>query len=98
MLRVDGDVIFKAGNLNLIIGPTASGKTCVLLALLGELHHVPTGLDSWYNLPRDKGVSYCAQEPWILNETIKVALPTFILWNLLRLQSILGEYSVWSRI
>lgn len=71
-LRVEGEVTFKAGALNLVVGPTASGKSSLLLALLGELHYIPQGDDSWYNLPRAGGVSYAAQEPWIMNESIKV--------------------------
>ncbi|KAF8310670.1 ATP-binding cassette transporter [Clavulina sp. PMI_390] len=70
-LRVDEEIIFTPGCLNLIVGPTASGKSSLLLALLGELHYVPSGVESWRSLPRDGGISYCAQEPWILNETIK---------------------------
>ncbi|KAF8308383.1 hypothetical protein DL93DRAFT_2100728 [Clavulina sp. PMI_390] len=70
-LRIDDEIVFAPGNLNLVIGPTGSGKSSLLLALLGELHYMPISSDSWMNLPRDGGVSYCAQEPWILNETIK---------------------------
>lgn len=64
--------MFQKGKINLILGPTGSGKTSLLLALLGELHFSPPGPDSWYNLPRDKGVAYAAQEPWVQNETIRV--------------------------
>lgn len=71
-LRIDGDIRFKRGAFNLIVGPTGSGKTSLLLALLGELHFSPPGPDSWFNLPKEKGVAYAAQEPWVLNETIKV--------------------------
>ncbi|KAF8308373.1 P-loop containing nucleoside triphosphate hydrolase protein, partial [Clavulina sp. PMI_390] len=70
-LRIDGEIDFAPGSLTLITGPTGSGKSSLLLALLGELHYLPSGVSSWFNLPRDGGVSYCAQEPWILNETIK---------------------------
>jgi ABC-type glutathione transport system ATPase component len=72
MLRIEDDLFFKRGAFNLIIGPTGSGKTSLLLALLGELHFSPPGPDSWFNLPRETGVAYAAQEPWVLNETIKV--------------------------
>lgn len=71
-LRIEDDLFFKRGAFNLIVGPTGSGKTSLLLALLGELHFSPPGPDSWFNLPREKGVAYAAQEPWVLNETIKV--------------------------
>ena len=73
-LRIDGDLFFERGAINLIVGPTGSGKTSLLLALLGELHFTPPGPDSWFNLPRENGVAYSAQEPWILNETIKACL------------------------
>lgn len=54
------------------MGPTGSGKTALLLALIGELHFSPPGPDSWFNLPRQGGVAYAAQEPWVQNETIRV--------------------------
>ena len=41
------------------------------MALLGELHYIPSGLDSWFNLPRENGVAYAAQESWVQNETIR---------------------------
>ncbi|KAH9166803.1 hypothetical protein EDB89DRAFT_2075434 [Lactarius sanguifluus] len=61
-LRVHGELLFKRGCFNLIIGPTGSGKTSLLMALLGEMHFVPMSPDSWYHLPREGGVSYAAQE------------------------------------
>ena len=71
-LRVHGELYFKRGHFNLIIGPTGSGKTSLLMALLGEMHFVPMSPDSWYHLPRADGVSYAAQESWVQNETIRV--------------------------
>ncbi|KAI9453050.1 P-loop containing nucleoside triphosphate hydrolase protein [Lactarius psammicola] len=71
-LRVHGELLFKRGCFNLIIGPTGSGKTSLpslLMALLGEMHFVPMSPDSWYHLPRSGGVSYAAQESWVQNET-----------------------------
>jgi ABC-type transport system involved in cytochrome bd biosynthesis fused ATPase/permease subunit len=35
------------------------------------MHLVPSSPASWFNLPRAKGVSYAAQESWVLNDTIK---------------------------
>ncbi|KAF8311050.1 ATP-binding cassette transporter [Clavulina sp. PMI_390] len=70
-LQIPGDLQFQPGVLNLVLGPTGSGKTSMLLALLGEMHFVPSGPDSWYNLPKQNGVAYAAQSPWVLNRTIK---------------------------
>lgn len=38
----------------------------------GELHYIPTSSDSFFNLPRDGGIAYAAQESWVQNETIRV--------------------------
>ncbi|KAL8710966.1 MAG: hypothetical protein Q9220_004565 [cf. Caloplaca sp. 1 TL-2023] len=76
------DVRFSIGNLNLIVGPTGSGKTSLLMALLGEMTlfqgavHLPGGR------PREaivedqqtgftESVAYCAQQAWLVNDTIK---------------------------
>ncbi|KAJ3842929.1 P-loop containing nucleoside triphosphate hydrolase protein [Lentinula raphanica] len=71
VLTVPGNLQFKSNALNLVVGPTGSGKTSLLLALLGEMHYSPLSEDSWFNLPRQHGVSYAAQESWVLNETVK---------------------------
>ncbi|KAH8997804.1 hypothetical protein EDB86DRAFT_2828663 [Lactarius hatsudake] len=78
-LRVHGELLFKRGCFNLIIGPTGSGKTSLLMALLGEMHFVPISPDSWYHLPRQGGVSYAAQESWVQNETIRSRLHILVL-------------------
>ncbi|RDX55372.1 hypothetical protein OH76DRAFT_1428233 [Lentinus brumalis] len=70
-LRIDDEVIFRRGRFNLIVGPTGSGKTSLLMALLGELHYIPNGPDSFVSLPRAGGVAYAAQESWVQNETIR---------------------------
>ncbi|KAI0941922.1 hypothetical protein AcV7_002478 [Taiwanofungus camphoratus] len=70
-LRIENELVFKRGHINLIVGPTGSGKTSLLMALLGEMHYIPGGSDSYVNLPRLGGVAYAAQESWVQNETIK---------------------------
>lgn len=35
------------------------------------MHWIPSSPDSWFNLPRESGVAYAAQESWVLNETIR---------------------------
>lgn len=72
-LHIEDDVVFQRGAVNLITGPTGSGKTSVLMALLGEMHLVPLNQASWVSLPKDGGVAYASQESWVLNATIKVS-------------------------
>ncbi|KAJ6479030.1 hypothetical protein C8R45DRAFT_1101457 [Mycena sanguinolenta] len=70
-LKIDDELLFQRDRINLVVGPTGSGKTSLLMALLGEMHFIPLSPDSWYNLPRQSGVAYAAQESWVLNETIR---------------------------
>lgn len=37
-LCIDGEVLFKRGCINLVVGPTGSGKTSLLMALLGRYY------------------------------------------------------------
>lgn len=37
MLRIENELTFKQGYINLIVGPTGSGKTSMLMALLGTM-------------------------------------------------------------
>ncbi|KAJ6589838.1 P-loop containing nucleoside triphosphate hydrolase protein [Mycena vulgaris] len=71
LLKVEGELFFKPGCVNLVVGPTGSGKTSLLMALLGEMHLIPSSPSSWYNLPRAKGISFAHQESWVMNDTIK---------------------------
>ncbi|KAG8877450.1 hypothetical protein FRB98_006684 [Tulasnella sp. 332] len=66
-LRIDGDLFFESGRLNLIIGPTGSGKTYLLMALVGEMHCKYEAIDSFVNLPRGGGIALSAH---ILQENI----------------------------
>ena len=75
------DVKFRIGSLNVVAGPTGSGKTSLLMALLGEMTllsgtvHLPGG--SREDLKPDpatgltESVAYCAQQAWLVNDTIK---------------------------
>ncbi|EAW12711.1 putative ABC bile acid transporter [Aspergillus clavatus NRRL 1] len=77
------DVEFRVGKLNIIAGPTGSGKTSLLMALLGEMKlldgnvHLPGGTANRTELPVDpqtgliESVAYCAQEAWLVNATVK---------------------------
>ncbi|KAL4931668.1 putative ABC bile acid transporter [Aspergillus undulatus] len=80
---IDVNVEFLIGKLNIIAGQTGSGKTSLLMALLGEMKllegnvHLPGGTANRAELPVDpctgliESVAYCAQEAWLVNDTIK---------------------------
>ncbi|PGH16784.1 hypothetical protein AJ80_05099 [Polytolypa hystricis UAMH7299] len=77
------NVSFQVGELNIIAGPTGSGKTSLLMALLGEMKLIegrvmlPGGTCNRVDLIHDpatgltESIAYCAQEPWLVNATIK---------------------------
>jgi ABC-type uncharacterized transport system fused permease/ATPase subunit len=70
-LRIDDTLVFTRGGFNLIVGPTGSGKTSLLMALLGEMHYIPAGPGSWVNVPREGGLAFCAQESWVQSLSIR---------------------------
>lgn len=79
---IDIDLRFLIGRLNIVVGPTGSGKTSLLMALLGEMTlvqgsvYLPGG-NSREELQRDpetgftESIAYCAQQAWLANDTIK---------------------------
>ncbi|UPX12550.1 Transporter of the ATP-binding cassette (ABC) [Ascochyta rabiei] len=79
---MDINVKFKVGQLNVVVGPTGSGKTSLLMALLGEMTklkgdvYLPGG-GSREDLRPDpetgllESVAYCAQQAWLVNGTVK---------------------------
>ncbi|KAJ7256243.1 hypothetical protein C8J57DRAFT_1235627 [Mycena rebaudengoi] len=80
----DLSIIFPEGELTVVTGPTASGKTALLnligskMALLGEMTSHPGGqiimskntsrIDAWGNMHI---ASYAAQRPWLRQQSIK---------------------------
>ncbi|KAI0143473.1 hypothetical protein GGR57DRAFT_508179 [Xylariaceae sp. FL1272] len=79
---LDMNVDFKIGKLNIIAGPTGSGKTSVLMALLGEMTllkgkvYLPGGR-SREDVHPDPATglaetcAYVAQSAWLVNANIK---------------------------
>jgi ABC-type multidrug transport system fused ATPase/permease subunit len=79
---MDVNIKFEIGELNVIAGPTGSGKTSMLMALLGEMTLIkgkvflPGGysredvqVDAETGLT--ESVAYCAQQAWLVNANIK---------------------------
>ncbi|KAI0772966.1 multidrug resistance-associated ABC transporter [Trametes elegans] len=73
----DIDIMFPEGQLTVVTGPTASGKTALLMALLGEL----TTLAGRIVMAKDSSrvdehglthtLAYAAQSPWLRHQSIK---------------------------
>lgn len=79
---INMDLRFQVGGLNIIAGPTGSGKTSMLMALLGEMTlfggrvHLPCGASREDIAPNPvtgltESIAYCAQQAWLVNDTIK---------------------------
>jgi ABC-type multidrug transport system fused ATPase/permease subunit len=96
----DLNIEFVPRQLNVIAGPTGSGKTSMLMALLGEM----TLLDGDVYLPgwlsREdlkpepgtgliESVAYCAQQAWLVNANIKDNIVFASPWNPTRYQQVL---------
>ncbi|KAI0359724.1 P-loop containing nucleoside triphosphate hydrolase protein [Trametes cingulata] len=62
------DIRFPPGKLTLVSGPTGSGKSALLVALLGEMN-----CTSGRVILNKAGhqVAYCAQNPWLEHATIR---------------------------
>lgn len=64
----DINVTFPEGGLSLIIGPTGSGKTSLILSLIGEMKCLRGG-STLRNIYSE--VAYVSQTVWLLNATIR---------------------------
>jgi ABC-type multidrug transport system fused ATPase/permease subunit len=71
-------IVFPKSRLTAIVGPTGSGKTSLLLTLLGEMKKFKGEYSiSEYHLrpnapPKEKSdIAYVAQTAWLMNATIK---------------------------
>ncbi|KAJ6562830.1 hypothetical protein DFH09DRAFT_1035588 [Mycena vulgaris] len=73
----DISVLFPEKHLSVITGPTASGKTALLMALMGEMTLLPGGrIIMSKNSAVDEhgnthGIAYAAQSPWLQHASIR---------------------------
>lgn len=102
---MDLDLRFEVGNLNVIVGPTGSGKTSLLMALLGEMTklkgdvYLPGGrsredlkLDPETGLT--ESIAYCAQQAWLVNGTVKDNIVFASHFDAKRYQSVIDACSL----
>ncbi|KAF4588529.1 hypothetical protein EYR40_010081 [Pleurotus pulmonarius] len=73
----DVTVMFPERHLTVVTGPTASGKTALLMTLLGEMTVLKGKIVMSKNLSKvdqhglANGISYAAQMPWLRHQSIK---------------------------
>ncbi|KAG8779497.1 hypothetical protein FRC16_003410, partial [Serendipita sp. 398] len=65
----DIDLKLPIGKLTICTGPVASGKTSLMLAILGELYPLPSSLET--NIPSLPRTGYTSQEAFIVPGTIQ---------------------------
>ncbi|KAH8810160.1 hypothetical protein DL96DRAFT_1716877 [Flagelloscypha sp. PMI_526] len=66
----DISVTFPEEKLSIIVGPTASGKTAILMALLGEMTLLEGHLIHFSSKTKPT-FAYASQVPWLRHQTIK---------------------------
>ncbi|KAI9661586.1 MAG: hypothetical protein M1821_008824 [Bathelium mastoideum] len=102
---MDLNVKFQVGRLNTIIGPTGSGKTSLLMALLGEMTlldgnvYLPSGRSREDRRPDPEtglteSVAYCAQQAWLVNGTVKENITFASPWDANRYRNVIAACSL----
>ncbi len=97
---IDMNVRFQVGRLNIVAGVTGSGKTSLLMALLGEMTLISGSVYSPGGHSREElkpssetglteSVAYCAQQAWLINDTIKENILFAATWDHSRYNSVI---------
>jgi ATP-binding cassette, subfamily C (CFTR/MRP), member 1 len=69
----DIDLDIMPGELTLLVGPVASGKSTLLKAILGEARKVAGSIE--LTIPEE--IAYCDQDAWLLNQSVKENILAF---------------------
>jgi ATP-binding cassette, subfamily C (CFTR/MRP), member 1 len=69
----DIDLDIMPGELTLIVGPVASGKTTLLEAIVGEARIFSGSVE--LTVPEE--IAYCGQDAWLLNQSVKENILAF---------------------
>jgi ATP-binding cassette subfamily C (CFTR/MRP) protein 1 len=69
----DIDLDIMPGELTLIVGPVASGKTTLLEAIVGEARIFSGSVE--ITVPEE--IAYCGQDAWLLNQSVKENILAF---------------------
>ncbi|KAK1478926.1 ABC transporter [Colletotrichum abscissum] len=68
----DSDIVFKDLSLTIkrgitmVVGPVGCGKSCLMESILGETSHSAGTRERMGH-----GIAYCAQTPWMMNDTVR---------------------------
>jgi ABC-type multidrug transport system fused ATPase/permease subunit len=102
---MDLDLSFRVGHLNVVAGPTGSGKTSLLMGLLGEMTKLKGDVYLPGGCSRDEirpdphtglteSVAYCAQQAWLVNGTVKENIVFASDWNQKRYDDVIDACSL----
>ena len=95
------NIKFRPGRLNIVAGATGSGKSSLLMGLLGEMTlkqgkvHFPGGYIRQELQPDPEtglteSVAYCAQQAWLVNDTIKQNIVFASTWDEKRYKDVIA--------
>lgn len=65
------DLLVRDGELITVVGPVGSGKSSLLLSILGELTCTSGSVCT------NGSIAYCSQQPWIINGTVRENITLF---------------------
>jgi len=86
----DVNLGIQSGSLTVVTGAIASGKTSLLMALLGEMRL----LQGKVSLPRKNGVALVPQKSWLLNASVRQNILFGLQYDQIRYNKVLDACSL----